>query len=234
MNIRNVLIAFLIVVILGVVSYSFFSDLEEKERIKEIRNMEKVDADGFQTDGKNNQKNVSGSAGVEVTKKIEAPLGRVRERVTKKSFGILIDPKTSPVQPERFQGYHTGADFEIFPEELESDISVRAVCGGKIEAKRVADGYGGVLVESCLLDSQPVTIVYGHLKLASISKNIGDVLEAGEEIGVLGKNKSAETDGERKHLHLGIHKGRDVNLLGYVQTKKDLDDSIDPCLYFCD
>jgi hypothetical protein len=34
------------------------------------------------------------------------------QRVTKKPFGLYVDPDNSPVQPEMFTGYHTGADAE--------------------------------------------------------------------------------------------------------------------------
>jgi hypothetical protein len=164
-----------------------------------------------------------------------APLDRAGERVTKKPFGIFITPQNSPVQPEKFRGYHTGTDFEIFPEELNADVPVFAICDGKIALKKTATGYGGVLVESCELNGGPVTVIYGHLKLASIKKSTGDTLTQGEEIGILGKAYSAETDGERKHLHLGIHKGAGVNILGYVQSKTELSGWLDSCLveYVC-
>lgn len=159
----------------------------------------------------------------------EPPLDRASERITKKTFGQFITPQNSPVQPEKFRGYHTGTDFEIFPEELNADVPVVAICEGKIALKKYASGYGGVLVESCELNGGPVTVIYGHLKLASIKKSTGDTLTQGEEIGILGKAYSAETDGERKHLHLGIHKGASVNISGYVQSKAELSGWIDPC-----
>lgn len=161
------------------------------------------------------------------------PLPDAGARVTKKPFGIYITPATSPVQPERFRGYHTGADFEVFPAELDAVVPVSAICGGKLLMKEYASGYGGVAVEGCTLEGNPVTVVYGHLKLSSITAKVGDKLLAGEKLGILGKNKSAETDGERKHLHLGIHKGTSVNILGYVQNKNSLSAWIDPCLYVC-
>lgn len=164
---------------------------------------------------------------------LQAPLNRSKERVTKKPFGIFITPQNSPVQPEKFYGYHTGTDFEIFPEELDADVSIRAICPGKLASKRTASGYGGVVVEICAIDAQPVTVVYGHLKLDSIVKNAGDSLTAGEVIGILGKNNSAETAGERKHLHLGLHKGSAINILGYVQTKNELSNWLDPCIFAC-
>jgi murein DD-endopeptidase MepM/ murein hydrolase activator NlpD len=158
-----------------------------------------------------------------------APLDRAGERITKKTFGQFITPQNSPVQPEKFRGFHTGTDFEIFPEELSADVPVRAICDGKIVVKKTATGYGGVLVESCELNGSPITVIYGHLKLASIQKNAGESLMQGEEIGILGKAFSAETSGERKHLHLGIHKGAGVNILGYVQSKAELSGWLDAC-----
>jgi murein DD-endopeptidase MepM/ murein hydrolase activator NlpD len=161
------------------------------------------------------------------------PLQKSGDRVTKKYFGIYIAPKNSPIQPEKFQGYHTGSDFEIFPEEFNIEVPVRAICSGKIKVKKSATGYGGVIVESCELDNQPVTIIYAHLKLSSVVQKIGDSLKIGDVIGILGANQSVETSGERKHLHLGIHKGTDINILGYVQSKRELSSWIDPCLYVC-
>ena len=37
-----------------------------------------------------------------------------------------------------------------------------------------------------------------------------------------GNGYSAETDGERKHLHLGIHKGTAVDISGYVANAAQL------------
>jgi len=163
----------------------------------------------------------------------QPPLTRAAERVTKKPFGIYITPKTSPVQPERFQGYHTGTDFEIFPEELNVDVSVQAVCDGKLVLKEYASGYGGVAAQSCELNSQPITVIYGHLNLVSINAKVGDNLSAGDFLGNLGKAYSTQTDGERKHLHLGFHKGIAINILGYVSSQNQLSDWLDPCIYVC-
>jgi murein DD-endopeptidase MepM/ murein hydrolase activator NlpD len=164
----------------------------------------------------------------------QPPLPRSAERVTQKPFGIFITPQKSPVSPEKFRGYHTGTDFEIFPEELNSGVPVSAVCSGKLVLKKYANGYGGVAVQNCSLDGSLTTVIYGHLKLSSISANSGNGIKTGDAIGILGKDKSAETDGERKHLHLGIHRGPSINLLGYVQKQSGLSAWIDPCLYLCD
>jgi hypothetical protein len=163
----------------------------------------------------------------------EPPLDRAGERVTKKPFGIYITPATSPVQPERFQGYHTGTDFEIFPEELDKEVPVKAVCSGNLKLKKYATGYGGVAVQDCNLNGQAITVIYGHLKLSSITASVDKNINVGEAIGILGADKSTETSGERKHLHLGFHKGTAINILGYVSAQADLSNWIDPCLYVC-
>lgn len=159
------------------------------------------------------------------------PLANALQRVTKKPFGIYITPKTSPVQPEKFMGYHTGVDFETYPSEQNVDVPVAAVCDGKLLVSRYASGYGGVMVQSCELNAQAVTIIYGHIRLSSVMPKVGDTLKAGERLAVLGTGYSAETDGERKHLHLGIHKGTAINILGYVQNKSDLSNWLDATQY---
>jgi murein DD-endopeptidase MepM/ murein hydrolase activator NlpD len=176
-----------------------------------------------------NQNAISGQN----TNDFQPPLDRAGERVTKKPFGIFITPQNSPVQPEKFSGYHTGTDFEIFPAELNATVAVRAVCAGKLAVKKYATGYGGVAVESCNLNGQPMTVVYGHLRLASIILSAGANLKVGDIIGALGNAYSSETSGERKHLHLGFHKGTNVNILGYVQSKNELSSWLDPCLSVC-
>jgi murein DD-endopeptidase MepM/ murein hydrolase activator NlpD len=160
--------------------------------------------------------------------KLAQPISSALKRVAKKPFGIKVSPGHSPVKPERFSGYHTGVDFETTDGEKNKDVPIYAVCSGQIIVKRQASGYGGVLVEACKLNSRDVTVVYGHLKLSSISLKIGSKISAGGKIGILGKGFSRETDGERKHLHLAIHKGKTVNLPGYVQNKKDLGNWLDP------
>jgi murein DD-endopeptidase MepM/ murein hydrolase activator NlpD len=167
------------------------------------------------------------------TKKFLLPIRDASSRITKKPFGIHITPETSPIQPERFSGYHTGTDFEIFPDEEFRDVSVYAVCDGSLIIKKYASGYGGVAIEKCELYGNAVTVIYGHLSLSSISQKVDSQLKAGDQLGILGKGYSQETDGERKHLHLGIHKDPGISMLGYVQKKSGLSAWIDPCRYFC-
>lgn len=156
------------------------------------------------------------------------PLENSMDRISKKPFGINISPQDSPVQPEKFSGFHTGTDYEITESELDQNVPVHAICGGTIGVKRSASGYGGVLVQNCVLENQPVTVIYGHLNLQSISKEAGEYLVPGEQFAMLGAHESSETDGERKHLHLSIHKGAGTDIRGYVQNESELSNWIDP------
>ena len=162
-----------------------------------------------------------------------APMDQAEKRISKKPFGMFITPETSSVQPDKFYGFHTGTDWEIFPEEMDADVPVRAVCSGTMRLKKYVSGYGGVVVEECKFSDETITVVYGHLNLESVKNDQGDPVKVGEVIGLLGANKSAQTDGERKHLHLSIHRGTSINLRGYVDSKSNLSDWIDPCASGC-
>ena len=77
-------------------------------------------------------------------------------------------------------------------------------------------------MQSCEINATPVTVVYGHFRLTSVSANIGDTLTAGKQFAVLGTGHSSETAGERKHLHLGIHRGTMIDIRGYVSKQFQL------------
>ncbi len=164
---------------------------------------------------------------VEPENALDVPIDNAEDRVTKKPFGLLVSKATSPVQPERFAGYHTGVDFETFDHEKDSDVDIRVICDGPLLMKKWATGYGGVTVQKCSLENEAVTVVYGHLRLASISQAIGHEMKKGDKLGVLGKGYSSETDNERKHLHLGIHKSATVDIRGYVSDEASLTQWLD-------
>ena len=156
------------------------------------------------------------------------PLLNPEKRITKKPFGIFISPQNSPVSPEKFSGYHTGTDLETFPEEANTDVEVRAICDGEIVQKKEVFGYGGVIIQSCVLNGEKMTVLYGHLKLSEAPAEVGKTFSRGDKLAILGAGNSADTDGERKHLHLGIKKGDTVDVRGYVANKKELIDWINP------
>jgi len=110
-------------------------------------------------------------------------------------------------------------------------VPVFTICRGPLLVKEYASGYGGVAVQACELNGNDITVIYGHLKLDSITAIKSRQLEAGIQIGILGRGYSQETDGERKHLHLGIHKGANIDIKGYVQTPAELDQWIDVAKY---
>ncbi len=156
---------------------------------------------------------------------VKEPIADFKTRITKKSFGTYITPATSPVQPEKFTGYHTGVDVEY--EDVTTDTPVLAIADGTVLTSRTATGYGGVVAIQHTINGQALIGVYGHLDPKSLVAT-GTKVAVGQQIGVLGDNKSSETDGERKHLHLSIVKGTTLNIKGYVQTQAELSGWIDP------
>jgi hypothetical protein len=154
------------------------------------------------------------------------PISRADERITKKPFGIFVTPEDSPVEPEKFTGYHTGIDYEIFDDEEDISVQVSAICGGTLLQKRNADGYGGLLVQECEREGQDLRVIYGHMAILSTAQSINDYISPGEEIGLLAE-VGQYTDNERKHLHLGAHKGTRVDIRGYVDNTDDLEKWLD-------
>jgi murein DD-endopeptidase MepM/ murein hydrolase activator NlpD len=160
--------------------------------------------------------------------KFALPIQNYFQNQTKKIFGQYITFQNSPVQPERFTGYHTGVDIEVNEEDLNSKVDVLAIADSKLIYKNWVSGYGEVVVIAFSDNGQDYTALYGHLNIDSVLKNIGDSLEKGEKIGELGQAFSTQTDGERKHLHFSIHKGSAIELRGYVQNKSLLNGWVDP------
>lgn len=157
------------------------------------------------------------------------PVAEFKDRIIKKPFGIYITPETSPVQPERFSGYHTGVDVEYA--DIQTEVPVLAVAPGSVVFSGRVGGYGGVVVINHLIDGKNYLLLYGHLAPESLlSKNT--VVSTGQQIGVLGQDGTSQTDGERKHLHLSVHTGSEINFLGYVQTQEDLNNWVDPLTLF--
>lgn len=155
------------------------------------------------------------------------PIGQAEKRIIKKPFGIKISPENSPISPERFSGYHTGIDYEIFENEQNIDVEIFAICSGKLLRKERISGYGGVVIQECELEGQPVTVLYGHIQLNSVEQELGEHIFLGDSLALLGEAFSKDTDNERKHLHLGIHKGVIIDIRGYVQNESELENWID-------
>lgn len=157
-----------------------------------------------------------------------SPIDEFKQRITKKPFGILIDPATSPVQPEKFSGYHTAVDVEYG--DVEAAVVVRAIGNGKVVVSRTADGYGGVFVVQHPYISNFYTL-YGHVDPASLPRN-GTVVTAGQILGRLAPEFSAGSGGERKHLHFGVVRKAQVDIAGYVSAQPALAGWMDPLELF--
>lgn len=159
------------------------------------------------------------------------PLENWENRPKLLTFGLHVtpNPDENPIDPpERFTGFHTALDLEIFPDEADKQVKVMAICEGKIIFENVVEGYGGVLVQSCVLNEQEVTVLYGHIDPATFKITKDIVIPAGTHIANLSPAQSPASGDTRKHLHLGIHKGGKLELRGYVQQQSELSEFIDP------
>lgn len=148
------------------------------------------------------------------------------DNITKKPFGLFVTPSNSPVEPERFHGYHSAADIE-----RPANTPVVAIADGTVIRSAWVSGYGGLVVLEHRIDGRRLLGVYGHLDPAQLPR-IGATIQQGEQVGILGDGYSRETDNERPHLHFGLYAGSGVDIRGYVQNKSELDDWLDPVVFF--
>ena len=159
-----------------------------------------------------------------------APIPNARNRPVALAFGMHVtaDGKDNPIDPpERFEGYHAGRDYEVLASELDTEVPISAICSGSVLYSGYAEGYGGVLTQRCDIGGEPVTVIYGHLDSDGLSAE-GTILAAGDRLGKLASAYSFWSGDNRKHLHLGIHKGEVPNMLGYVEEPMELEGFIDP------
>lgn len=158
------------------------------------------------------------------------PLPNSRQRPQLLTFGRYVtpDPAQNPIDPpERFTGYHTALDLEIHEEEQDEDIPVHAVCTGEIASSDLVSGYGGLVVQRCKFNGDDTTVIYGHLDADSLPAT-GERIQSGGVLGTLAQAYSEESGFNRKHLHLGIHTGTEIDVRGYVQTQAELENFLDP------
>ena len=180
-------------------------------------------------EGKKDQFKVTDSEKQAAEQKYAFPIKNFKENQTKKVFGQFITKENSPVSPERFYGYHTGVDIEVNKEDEDKGIPIYAVADGTIRSVQYdVNGYGGLVVIEHKIENQTMTGIYGHIKYFSVEKKADEFVKKGEQFAILGRAFSLETDGERKHLHFGIHKGAEIDILGYVQNKSELSGWLDP------
>ncbi len=139
---------------------------------------------------------------------------------TYKRFGEYVS--------DRFVGYHAGDDLEVLESFTQEDKRVFAMANGEVRSVEWVSGYGGVIVIAHNVNNETVTALYGHINLASTVLKAGDSVSKGDVIATLGDGFTNQTDGERQHLHFALSQGQEPRLAGYVKTKVELQDWINP------
>lgn len=151
------------------------------------------------------------------------PIDSYTTNRTVKVFGQYIAPDSA----DRFAGYHTGDDVEVT--DLAAVVPVYALTTAIIIQKQTVSGYGGVVILEFVDAGTTYHALYGHLNIDSVSAVVGDNVTGGTELGVLGDDRSDQTDGERKHLHFGIYPYNGTELYaGYVDDDADLANWLNP------
>lgn len=140
----------------------------------------------------------------------------------KKAFGEYID--------DRFRGYHVADDIE--PADPVATTPVYAMAEGTIDQIGTVSGYGGFIRIEHIVERQTISAIYGHLDVSASAIKKGDAVSKGQQIAILGTDQSPETDGERKHLHFGLFHGTEDRVNGYAQTATEVNDWINPHIFF--
>lgn len=142
---------------------------------------------------------------------------------TKLVFGQYVSPNSG----DRFSGYHTGDDIEVT--DVTTEVPFFALTSATVLRKETVSGYGGVLILEFTEGATTYQAFYGHVDLNSITAVVGDTVQAGDQLGVLGDDASSETDGERKHLHFAIYPSSGTVLYaGYISSDADLQQWLNP------
>ena len=151
---------------------------------------------------------------------------QVDQRATVKGFGEYIDNNfysSHPASefPNHFFGYHAAQDLETFTNEKQdsNNTPVYFVTSGTILYIGSLSGYGGVILLK--LDGTQDTALYGHVRITNLKYSVGQHVKVDKPtvLTYLGTGFSAETSGERKHLHFGVYKGQDLYFHGHEANK---------------
>lgn len=138
------------------------------------------------------------------------PIAEYGKRRTFKIFGQEVH--------DRFNGYHLGDDIEY--EDLKGDVPVQAIAEGTVRYVNAhLSGYGGVIVIAHQVGTEKVNALYAHLNLIDTKLRAGQRVTQGQFLANLGKDRSYQTDGERRHLHFSMYQGDELRLSGYASTK---------------
>lgn len=129
--------------------------------------------------------------------------------------------------------YHMGVDAGG---EFEAGEPVYAVADGIVREAQERSQFGlVVLIEHFPNDESANVSLYGHLRPSDQRVSVGQIVSAGDVIGVLGNE--SENGGWTPHLHFGIHKESytgDWVYYGHVRDLEDANDWFDPETYILD
>lgn len=162
------------------------------------------------------------------------PISGFLERKIVNPFGRYFPPggkhPDSEICPNsvNYVGYHTALDIETSASEVNANVPVLSIADGIIRQRSNISGYGGLVIIEYVLAGQYYTAYYGHLDLSTVKLVLGDKINAGERIGNLGAACTSDNGVTRKHLHLGLHKGKEIDIRGYVSSRDALSDWVDP------
>lgn len=216
------IITIIIILIAVIVSFYFF---QKNRKIVTVQNL----LTSSRTTTNTTAESTSTTTTTTPTSQLAKPVADFKTRITKKPFGIYITPKTSPVQPEKFSGYHNAVDVEHG--DINSDVDVFAVYDGQIIYSGFINGYGGFVAISHDFEDEKIISIYGHLNPDNLTANNYEV-KKGDKIGILGNAYSRQTDGERKHLHFAILKGENLDFRGYVPKESELSLWLNPLDFY--
>lgn len=156
---------------------------------------------------------------------VEFPVEEYISRRAVKNFGEYIQ--------DRFTGYHVAEDVEFTDEaSINKEIPVSAIADGTVIYAQNTSGYGGMIRVQHNIENMTISAIYGHVDLSSSELQVGDQITKGQFLANLGDHESAETDGERKHLHFGLYEGSDNRINGYESSAAALDNWINPHEFF--
>jgi len=153
---------------------------------------------------------------------VTLPVDEYEARRSFKGFGEYID--------DRFVGYHVADDIEFT--DADEAVPVYAIADGTVVYANWVSGYGGLLILEHVIDGVIYQALYGHVDPASLTQKIGESVLMGQQVAVLGDESLQETDGERKHLHFGLHKGTERRFQGYEASSEEVEYWINPSAFF--
>lgn len=231
------LIAFVAVVIAtGVFAFQIVKDKKGKPAVQTTVKSDNAPADSAPTTPASNTNQSVPQAG-ENKATLVSPMDNFDGRITLNPFGnqpsqMQVDESQYTdlicAQGKNYPGYHTAVDLEVTPAERGIAVPVYSIADGTVRQAGFMNGYGGLIVIEYTINGQIYTAYYGHTNISTFTVKTGDKVKAGQKLAELAP---ACTDGNgqtRKHLHFGMHKGKDVVAAGYVDTKKELNSWIDP------